>query len=112
MKDKINDLWLDAVIGVMLIFVASLAIPVAIWEWLNGRFEKPKEKGQEQQEDIGMFHCPNCGNDFEAEQIVENTDGLTARYYNCACPKCGNLATISQSIQRIVCGTPWMSCTI
>ena len=114
MKNKLNDLWLDAIIGVMLIFMIFFAILMAIWNWLKGLSEKPKEKEQEQQqeENTAMYHCFSCGNDFEPEQIVENSDGLTANYYSRKCPKCGNEATIPKSIQHIVCGPPSMLCNL
>ena len=53
MIDKLKDLLLYVALGAMLIIMVSLAIPVAICNWLKGLFEKPKEKEPEQKRENG-----------------------------------------------------------
>ena len=113
-KVKLKDLWLYAIMVVVFMSLFALAIPYAIWERLKGLlFEKPKEKEQERQEEnTTMLHCMKCGNDFEPERIVEDTDDLTSKYDCRKCPKCGSESIISKSIQFMICGPPSIYYTV
>ena len=61
--------------------------------------------------DMAMFHCSDCGNDFEAQRHItrENFDdenlSITMIYFPSKCPKCGNWATTQKTIQtyRVPC---------
>ena len=46
-----SDITTDILIGAMLIFVLLLAIPVEIWKWLKGLFNK-----HEEEEKVIEFH--------------------------------------------------------
>lgn len=67
-------------------------------------FKKHKEK--EQQEDTAIFHCSDCGNDFEAQRHITREDfddknlSITMFYFPARCPKCGNWATTPKTIQH------------
>ena len=64
------------------------------WHWLKGLFHKREENN-----DIAMFHCSDCGNDFAGQRNIAdydlNTDNLTliTKYSFRKCLKCGNWAT-------------------
>ena len=109
MKDKLKDLLLDVALGAAFLFVASIAAPVEIYNWLKGLFKKPEEKEREQQkENDGMFYCMRCGTDFEPEQFIENKDGQTAGSCCRKCPKCGEESVIPKFLLSIMCGPAWM----
>ena len=109
MKDWLKDLLLDITLGTAFLFLASIAAPVAICNWLKGLFEKPKEKEPEQKrENDGRFFCMSCGTDFEPEQFIENTDGLTAGSCCRKCQKCGEESVIPKFLLSIICGPAWM----
>ena len=109
MKDKLKDLLLDVALGAAFLFVASIAAPVAICNWLKGLFEKPKEKELElKRENDGRFFCMSCGTDFEPEQFIENKDGQTAGSCCRKCPKCGEESVIPKFLLSIICGPAWM----
>ena len=67
-------------------------------------FKKHKEKGQ--QEDTAMFHCSNCGNDFEAKRYItretfdDDSMTITTIYFPMKCPNCGEWATTQKTIQQ------------
>ena len=68
----------------------------SIWDWLKGLFKKREEEAI----DTAMFHCTDCGNDFEAKRYITRWDfpedaPLTEviYYFPMKCPKCGNWAT-------------------
>lgn len=73
---------------------------------LKGLFIKSKKK-----KDTAIFHCSDCGNDFKAhrqitrEDFDDNDMAITTTYFPMKCPKCGNLATTTKSIQhyRVPC---------
>ena len=66
-------------------------------------FKKHKEK--EQQEDTAMFHCSDCGNDFEAKRYVtretfdDDNMTITTIYFPMKCPNCGDWASTQKTIQ-------------
>ena len=68
-------------------------------------FKKHKEK--EQQEDTAIFHCSDCGNDFEDQRNIAdydlNTDNLTliTKYSYRKCPKCGNWSSTQNTIEQL-----------
>lgn len=79
------------------------------WHWLKRLFHK-----REEDNDIAMFHCSDCGHDFEAKRHLydincENTT-FTKTYFPAKCPNCGNWATAPRTIGCIVCGPPRMPC--
>ena len=73
----------------------------SIWDWLKGLFKKREEEAI----DTAMFHCSDCGNDFEAKRYITRWDfpedaPLTEMiyYFPMKCPKCGNWATTQKTI--------------
>lgn len=99
MKKTSVDLWLEAKTAISLVFGAILDLPVAIWNWLKKKFKKKEPK------DMAMFHCSDCGNDFEAKRYITRWDfpedaPLTEviYYFPMKCPKCGNWATTQKTI--------------
>ena len=63
-------------------------------------------KKQIGKDNIAMFHCSDCGNDFEAQRHVTREDfddenlSITIVYFPAKCPKCGNWATTPKTIQQ------------
>ena len=68
---------------------------------LKGLFHKRKEEI-----DMALFHCSDCGNDFEAQRHIAREDfddenlSITIVYFPAKCPKCGNWATTPKTIQQ------------
>ena len=102
MKKTSVDLWFEAKTVISLVLRASIDLPVAIWDWLKKKFKKKEPK------DMAMFHCSDCGNDFEAERHIMDLTlddygptmtALNTIYCPSKCPKCGNWATTQKTIQ-------------
>ena len=80
----------------------------SVWRQFKELFQKKDAK------DMAIFHCSDCGNDFEAERhFMDSTlddygptmTAITTIYYPSKCPKCGNWATTQKTIQtyRVPC---------
>ena len=109
MKDWLKDLLLDITLGTAFLFLASIAAPVEIYNWLKDLFKTPEEE-KKRQENTAMFYCPECGNDFEAclqkSRVYYDEENLAfiTTYSPTKCPKCGHWATTPQKLAFIVCG--------
>ena len=76
-----------------------------VWRQFKRLFQRKDAK------DMAMFHCSDCGNNFEAQRQItrENFDdenlSITIIYFPSKCPKCGNWATTQKTIQtyRVPC---------
>lgn len=86
------------------------AIRSSIWNRLKGLFKKHEKEPK----DMAMFHCLDCGNDFEAERHIMDLTlddygptmtAINTIYCPAKCPKCGNWATTQKTIQtcRVPC---------
>lgn len=71
------------------------------WHKLKGLFHK-----QNEEKDMALFHCSDCGNDFEAQRHITREDfddenmSITMIYFPVKCPKCGNWAITPKTIQQ------------
>ena len=64
----------------------------SVWRQFKELFQKKDAK------DMAIFHCSDCGNDFEAERHYMDSKlgdygptmtAITTIYYPSKCPKCG-----------------------
>ncbi len=70
MKERIEDIWCEVVIGAIIILFALIAIPVVIMQWLKGLSEKSKEK--ERQEELALLNRLKCGDMRESLWVITN----------------------------------------
>ena len=79
-----------------------------VWHQFKGLFQQKGGK------DMAMFHCSDCGNEFEAERHFMDSKledfgptmtAIKTVYFPSKCPKCGNWATTQKTIQtyRVPC---------
>ena len=74
----------------------------SVWRQFKELFQKKDAK------DMAMFHCSDCGNDFEAERHFMDSrlddygptmTAITTIYFASKCTICGNWATTQKTIQ-------------
>lgn len=70
MKERIEDIWIEVVIGAIVILFVLIAIPVVIWQWLTGLSEKSKEK--ERQEELALLRRLKSGDMRESLWVITN----------------------------------------
>jgi DNA-directed RNA polymerase subunit RPC12/RpoP len=72
-----------------------------VWRQFKELFQKKDAK------DMAIFHCSDCGNDFEDQRNIAdydlNTDNLTliTKYSYRKCPKCGNWSSTQNTIEQL-----------
>ena len=85
-------------------------VRASVCTWLKKLLKKHEVKAK----DIGLFHCSDCGNDFEAARYIMDLTlddygptmtAINTIYCPSKCPKCGNWATTQKTIQiyRVPC---------
>lgn len=70
MKERIEDIWSEVVIGAIAILFALIAIPVVILQWMKGLSEKSKEK--ERQEEHALLRRLKSGDARESLWVITN----------------------------------------
>ena len=70
MKERIEDIWSEVVIGAIVILFVLIAIPVVIWQWLKGLSKKTKER--ERQEELALIHRLKRGDICESLWVITN----------------------------------------
>ena len=70
MKERIEDIWSEVVIGAIVILFVLIAIPVVIWQWRTGLSEKSKEK--ERQEELALLRRLKSSDMRESLWVITN----------------------------------------
>ncbi len=71
-----------------------------VWRQFKELFQKKDAK------DMAIFHCSDCGNDFEAKRYItretfdDDNMTITTIYFPMKCPNCGEWATTQKTIQH------------
>ena len=81
----------------------------SVWRQFKELFQKKDAK------DMAMFHCSDCGNDFEAERHYMDSKlgdygptmtAITTIYCPSKCPKCGNWRPLKRPFKPIMYHVP------